>query len=55
MDSPEIVIQEMQGYGVGRFSTFFEKALVSLVNRRIDILIVRFWCRACPIDKLLAF
>jgi hypothetical protein len=39
----EVVVQEVQGDRGHVLSSLFEKPLVSRVNRRIDILIVRFW------------
>ena len=41
----EVVVQEVERYGVARFSAFFEKALVKRVKRRMPIRIVRF-CRS---------
>jgi hypothetical protein len=38
MNSPEIVVHEMPAYRVSQIIHFFEKELVNLVNRRIDIL-----------------
>lgn len=45
VDSAEEVVHEVDAYAVVRFSTFLLNALVSLVNRRIDIRVVRF-CRS---------
>lgn len=38
----KVVIHEMKGMAWDKFSTFLEKALVSLVNRLMFILIVKF-------------
>jgi hypothetical protein len=39
----EVVLHEVQGYRMGKvLSTFFEKALVSLVNFPMLIRIIRF-------------
>jgi hypothetical protein len=45
MNANEIVIKEMQASADLRFWSFFEKALVSRVNLRMAILIVKF-CRS---------
>jgi hypothetical protein len=43
MNLDEIVVHEMQADSRYMVSSVFEKPLVSLVNRRICILMVRFW------------
>ena len=45
VDSAEIVVLKWTLTAAVRFSTFLLNALVSLVNRRIDIRMVRF-CRS---------
>ena len=41
----EVVVHVVEADGVGRFSIFLENPLVSRVNRRMPILMVRF-CRS---------
>ena len=43
VNADEVVVHEVERDGALWFSTFFENALVSRVNRRMLIRIVRFW------------
>jgi hypothetical protein len=43
VNAAEIIMHEVKGNSVLRFSTFFENAFVNQVNRRIAMRIVKFW------------
>jgi hypothetical protein len=43
MNPAKVVVHEWSATACSKFSSFFEKAFVSRVNRRICIRMVKFW------------